>query len=354
MRLLILLRDTSPNGITTYNRILAREAMAQGHEVHVWPASADFAAASGARALRWLPQAHPLFEPLARGWLKRSLQPDLLFVNGYSQARFAHRLRERTGIPWVACMHNGHDAERMAQWRQLYSNASGVVTMCETLRATYARLIGDGTDGQVPPVLGSRLPVEMPALRERSGAAPLTLGYCSRLSGKKGPRCQAWLEAIARLPGRERCRVLVIGGGSHLEALKATAARLGLDAEFSGMVADPAPWLDRIDVITGAGYALLEGLLRGAAAVGLGFGGCVGAVTAATLDEAYALNFGDHCPHELPSDPDTIARALTVAIASLNTAGLAEVHARSRKHSASGPIVSELLEFMSVATQSRG
>ena len=351
MRLLILLRDTSPNGITTYNRILAREAVAQGHEVHVWPASADFAAATGAKALRWLPQAHPMLEPLARGWLLRSLKPDLLFVNGYTQARFAHRLRESSGIPWVACMHNGHGAERMAQWRQLYGNATGVVTMCETLRATYADLIAGGAAGHAPPVLGSRLPVEMPPLRQRSGTVPLTLGYCSRLSGKKGPRCEAWLEAIARLPGRERYRVLVIGGGSHLEALKATADRLGLDAEFSGMVADPAPLLDRIDVITGAGYALLEGLLRGAAAVGLGFGGCVGAITAASLDEAYALNFGDHCPRELPSDPDTIAQALAVAIASLNTADLAEVHARSRQYSASGPIVSELLAFMSAAMQ---
>lgn len=345
MRLLLLLRDTSPNGITTYNRILARELVAQGHEVHVWPARSDFGAG---RALR-LPPAHPLLEPLAGPWLRHRLKPDLLFVNSYTQARFAHRLKARAGIPWLACMHNGHSPERMAQWLQLFGNADGVVTMCETLRATYAQLIADGGGAHQPPVLGSRLPIDMPALRERRADGPITLGYCSRLSGHKGPRCEAWLEAIARLPGRERYRVLVIGGGSHLQALQAKAAALGLNAEFSGMVADPAPLLERIDVITGAGYALMEGLMRGCAAVGLGFGGCIGAITEPTLDVAYALNFGDHCPRAYPGDADSIALALATAIASLQTPGLARLHQRARSFSAPGPVVRELVDFMGAA-----
>lgn len=373
MRLLLLLRDTSPNGITTYNRILARELVAQGHEVHVWPARSDFGAG---RALR-LPPAHPLLAPLARPWLKHGLKPDLLFVNSYTQARFAHQLKASAGIPWLACMHNGHSPERMALWLQLFGNADGVVTMCETLRASYARLIADGGAAHQPPVLGSRLPMEMPVLRERradgsaspspgrsqeglgplggptaypqAGGPSLTLGYCSRLSGHKGPRCEAWLEAIARLPGRERYRVLVIGGGSHLKALQAKAAALGLNAEFSGMVADPAPLLERIDVITGAGYALMEGLMRGCAAVGLGFGGCIGAITEPTLDEAYALNFGDHCPRAYPGDADSIAAALATAIASLQTPGLARLHQRARAFSAPAPVVRELVDFMGAA-----
>ena len=351
MRLLLLLRDSAPNGITTYNRILARHLVTLGHEVHVWRADKAFAAATGAQVHGWLPQAHPLFAPLAQPWLTRGIRPDLLFVNGYTQARFAHRLRAASGIPWVACMHNGHGPARMAEWLALFGNAAGVVTMCGTLQDSYTRLIAGGAAAQQPPVLLSRLPVELPALRVRVGTAPLTLGYCSRLSGQKGPRCETWLRAIARLPDRERYRVLVIGGGRHLKALQATAAELGLDAEFSGMVADPAPLLERIDVITGAGYALLEGLLRGAAAVGLGFGGCIGAVSAGTLDKAYALNFGDHCPRPFPADADTIASALVAAIASLGSADLAQVHARSRAISAPGPIVGELLEFLAQAAR---
>jgi len=345
MRILILLRDTSPNGITTYNRIVARELEAQGHEVYVWPARASF----GAGKALGLPPAHPLLEPLARPWLKRGLKPDLLFVNSYTQARFAHKLMASAGIPWVACMHNGHSPERMQQWLRLFGNAAGVITMCETLRATYAQLIDEGGAAHRPPVLGSRLPITIPALRERRADQPITLGYCSRLSGHKGPRCEAWLEAIARLPERQRYRVLVIGGGSHLKTLQAKAAQLGLNAEFTGMVADALPLLDRIDVITGAGYALMEGLMRGCAAVGLGFGGCIGAITEQTLDEAYALNFGDHCPHSYPGDADSIAAALASAIASLQTPGLARVHARARTYSAPGPIVSELLGFMGAA-----
>ena len=37
MRILILLRNLSPNGITTCNRMLTNELRRQGHEVFVWP-----------------------------------------------------------------------------------------------------------------------------------------------------------------------------------------------------------------------------------------------------------------------------------------------------------------------------
>lgn len=107
----------------------------------------------------------------------------------------------------------------------------------------------------------------------------MTLTYCSRLSGNKGPRCAAWLQAVASLPEAQHFRLQVIGGGSHLATLKKQAQDLGLAVEFTGMVADPGPWLDRTDVMTGAGYALIEGLVRGCAGVGLGFGGCFGAIT---------------------------------------------------------------------------
>ncbi len=347
MRILLLLRDTSPNGITTYNRVLARELQAQGHEVFVWPSDAGF---GSGRPLKWLPSAHPLMEPLLHRWLCR-LKPDAVYAHGYTQARFAHALKARTGIRWFACMHNGHGAQRMAQWRRLFANADGVVTMCETLHHAYEELITAGdAGGERPPVLLSRLPIVLPPLTPRrpAGSAPLTLGYCSRLSSQKGQRCEAWLEGVARLArGPRACRALVIGGGSHLQRIKSRAAKLRLDVEFTGAVADPGPWLERVDVITGAGYALMEGLLRGSAAVGLGFGGCIGAVTPQRLRQAYAYNFGDHCPHPQPSDPDTIAAALQEAIALLGTPALAEVHAHSQKHFEPASIVRELVGFMS-------
>lgn len=312
MRILKLLRDHSTNGITTYHRMLTQALRAQGHEVLLWPSEPG---RLWQDPRSWL--LHPRLEPLVRSAIA-AWKPDVIYVSHYTQARLAHRLRETLGIPWVACMHNGHAPRRMAQWAALFTNVSGVVTMSHTLDRLYQDLVhapNGPAHAPRPAFLLSRLPLALPALRApHDSAQPLTLSYCSRLSGSKGPRCAAWLQAVASLPDAGRLRVQVIGGGSHLATLKKQAQDLGLAVEFTGMVADPGPWLDRTDVLTGAGYALMEGLVRGCAGVGLGFGGCFGAITPARLDEAFAINFGDHCPSPLPATPEAIAQALQQAM----------------------------------------
>ena len=342
MKVLILLRDRSTNGITTYNRILAAELARQGHQVEVWP---------GKQGLISLPWLHPALEPLVR-WRLRRLRPDLIIANHYTQARLAQRLHQTTGTPWFACMHNGHSPERMAQWAALFGSAGGVITMCETLRDAYTRLVGSGR----PSVFLSRLPMEMlplePAQQPRTHKPPLTLAYFARLSSQKGPRCETWLRAIASLPEPARYRVLVIGGGSYLGQLRTSAAALGLDVEFTGMVEDPGPWLARTDVITGAGYALMEGLVQGCAAVGLGFGGCIGAITNANLADAMAVNFGDHCDRPRPDDISTIAQALLMALNTLGTAEAAALRGRMVKIFTVGPVVAELVGFLAQVSAS--
>jgi len=345
MRILILLRDRSLNGISTYNRILTRALSEQGHEVHVWPSDKT---ADARKAFR-LPLLHPWLAPLLR-WRLNDLRPDIVLVNHYTQARLAHRLKETTGTPWVAVMHNGHSAQRMAEWARLFGNAAGVVTLCETLRARYAALVSasvEAVDSKLPPVWLSRLPIDVQPARARAAGAPLTLGYCSRLSGLKGPRCQAWLQAIATLPEREHCKVLVIGGGGHLEPLRRAAANLGLRAEFTGMVEDPGRRLAEVDVIAGAGYSLMEGMVRGCAAVGLGFGGCFGALTEDNLEEAFAVNFGDHCVRPYPSDAAAIASQLRVAIDSLQSASASRLRERIVEHFSPAPIAADLVRFLS-------
>ena len=91
------------------------------------------------------------------------------------------------------------------------------------------------------------------------------------------------------------------------------------------MVHDPAPYLSDSDVLAGAGYALMEGLVRGCAGVGLGFGGCWGVVSRTRLTDALDVNFGDHMPHPLPNDPDVIAQALSQAITLRRSGEAAEV-----------------------------
>jgi glycosyltransferase involved in cell wall biosynthesis len=342
MRILIFLRDRSLNGISTYNRILARALRAQGHEVCVWPSDKEDDSGNAFR----LPVLHPWLEPWVRSRLA-SRRPDVVLVNHYTQARLAHRLKQTIGMPWVAVMHNGHSAERMSAWARLFGNADGVVTMCETLRARYAALVSDAVHAaKPPPVWLSRLPIDTQPARTRAVGAALTLGYCSRLSGLKGPRCEAWLQAIATLPERDRCQVLVIGGGSHLKALRRTASALGLRAEFTGMIDDPGSRLADVDVLTGAGYSLMEGLVRGCAGVALGFGGCFGALTRDNLDEAFGLNFADHCVRPYPSDAVAIAGQLRIAIDSLQSADASRLRQRIVERFAPAPIAADLAAFL--------
>lgn len=332
MRILILLRDLSRNGITTYTRMLSDELRCQGHEVFVWPAYGGFTR----RNWRcWL--LHPTFSELIAQGIAR-LRPDMIYVNHYTQARVAHLVHDRLGIPWFACMHNGHSDARMAEWAQVFTNAQGIVTMCESLRDKYQNLVDTATPpnmgSQKPPVVLSHLPIVSPKLPERpmrQNEERLTLTYCSRLSGQKGPRCEAWLRAIALLPTASQYRIVVLGGGSYLRQLKRVANDLSLVVEFTEMVPDSAPYLNRTDVLTGAGYALIEGLVRGCVGIGLGFGGCFGAITPDRLSAAIAVNFGDHCPRPLPADPAHIAAALQEAIALCGTPFAQETTNRCRR-----------------------
>lgn len=344
MRILKLLRDHSTNGITTYHRMLTQALQAQGHAVALWPGPSG---RWGQDPRTWL--LHPHLEPLVRQAVS-AWQPDIIYVSHYTQARLAHRLRQTLGIPWVACMHNGHAPQRMAQWATLYTNASGIVTMSKTLDQMYQTLVQQTpawpSGAARPAFLLSRLPLQAGALRPPYQAGqPLVLSYCSRLSGQKGPRCGAWLQAVASLPDASALQLQVIGGGSHLAALKKQAQDLGLAVQFTGMVANPGPFLERTDVLTGAGYALMEGLVRGCAGVGLGFGGCFGAITPARLDEAFAVNFGDHCPYQLPDSPESIAQALRLAIEQHQQGHSAVVAQRCRTQFDPANIAAELAAF---------
>ncbi|MGB4060050.1 MAG: glycosyltransferase [Burkholderiaceae bacterium] len=340
MRVLILLRDAAPNGITTYNRVLARALREEGHDVLVWP-DLDTSPSFWAGALQglWL---RPAFERLLRPVVER-FAPDVVYVSHFTQACLAQRLQNTLGVPWVACMHNGHSPARMAQWAQLVRHARGLVTMCETLHVVYAPMV---QAAPCIPQLLSRLPLAVPTapLATRASARRV-LTYCARLSSQKGPRCEAWLRAIASQPDLRACDIRVIGGGRYLARLRQVAAELGLEVDFVGMVSDPTPYLDRTHVIAGAGYALMEGLVRGGVGIGLGFGGCWGVVTPQRWDEALAVNFGDHCPYPLPDDPDTIAQALSEALAMVGSADAVAVTARCRAVFDPAPIARDLVDF---------
>ena len=329
LHVLLLLRSLERNGITTYNLTLANALRAAGHRVTVWPQDPVWA---GVSLPGWL--LHPAMARLLASRVN-ALEPDLLYVSHYTQAQLAAEVSSRTGIPWFACMHNGHSPKRMDEWKNLFATTAGVVTLCRTMHEVYTPLAQAAQP--VCPMHVGVLPLDMPQhiakapLFGRAGSdAPLRLAYCARLSGQKGPRCEAWLRAVALLSVEQGVQVRVIGGGSDLERLRKLAGDLQLQVEFTGLVPDTAPWLSDVDVLAGAGYALVEGLVRGCAGVGIGFGGCWGAVTPDRLDEAVAVNFGDHCPYPLPESPEAIRDALLQAISACHSGGAEEVTQRCR------------------------
>lgn len=69
-------------------------------------------------------------------------------------------------------------------------------------------------------MLLSRLPITAPDLPDRPSPAPTPLTLTRRLAPQwpEGPRCEAWLHAIALLPEAAHYRVMVVGGGSYLPA----------------------------------------------------------------------------------------------------------------------------------------
>lgn len=302
MKILIILRDTSLNGITTYNRVLANTLTRSGHQVAVWP------------PLGWPSWAsrlfgvflHRFFEPLLRPWVA-AFAPDILFVSHYSQAKLANRLHRTLGCAWFACMHNGRSPKRMAQWQQQLQNASGVVTLCQSMYHLYSPWVVLSPTHRLP-LHENRLLLPAPAHSPQPRpAAPIVLTYCARLSGQKGPRCADWLQAIKNLPQASTYSIRVIGGGRYLPKLRQLAKDLQLNVTFYGLVDNPAPLLATSHVITGAGYALIEGIISGCVGVGLGFGGCFGVINLERTQQALNNNFGDHSPtpfpHPIPPPP---------------------------------------------------
>ena len=345
LRVLVLMRNYARNGVTTYANTVSAELAQQGHTVLQWPPSDGWRSGG---AFGW-PFLHPLAAPCLAPLL-RAARPDVMLVHHYTQARLATELQRRTGVPWVAVMHNGHGERRMGQWQALLQGAAGVVTMCAAMHRVYDSLLA-ATDrpasaAALPRVLCSRLPLR-PAALERRASAGVRLAYCSRLSGAKGPRCETWLRAVAADPLLRQAQLRVIGGGSHLARLRRLAAVLGLGVEFTGSVAQPAAQLTDVDVLTGAGYALIEGLAVGCVGVGLGFGGCTGVVDAQHFDAACAVNFGDLSPDPLPTDAASIAQALHAGLRMhADRQARDRLRQRALQHFAPGPIVEELARYL--------
>jgi hypothetical protein len=142
-------------------------------------------------------------------------------------------------------------------------------------------------------VLGAR-PAETPEQAPRTA-------FIGRFNGPKGERAAALFEHVFPPLLREHAtlRVALIGGElDHLPAagkvaLGALQAEFGERLEVVGFTDDVPGWLEKTDLVIGAGRVAIEALGAGRAVLALGEACYAGRVTEASYATAAASNFGD-------------------------------------------------------------
>jgi glycosyltransferase involved in cell wall biosynthesis len=138
----------------------------------------------------------------------------------------------------------GGAVHRFLLWseRQTYRGADHVIATNETYRR-FAIQRGGVNGDRVTVVRSSPDPARMfpvdpdPALK---GGRPFLISYLGTMGPQDGVDLflEAARQVLDRMPGQ--VRFVAIGGGNQLEALRATATRLGLagDVEFTGRIPD--------------------------------------------------------------------------------------------------------------------
>jgi peptidoglycan/xylan/chitin deacetylase (PgdA/CDA1 family)/glycosyltransferase involved in cell wall biosynthesis len=127
------------------------------------------------------------------------------------------------------------------------------------------------------------------------------LAFIGRFNGRKGEQAAALLENVFPSLLREHAalRVALIGGElDHLPAAGKAAlgtlqAEFGARVEVVGFTDDVPGWLEKTDLIIGAGRVAIEALGAGRAVLALGEACYAGRVTEATYAASAASNFGD-------------------------------------------------------------
>ena len=182
--------------------------------------------------------------------------------------------------------------------------------------------------------------------RERLGVdeRDVVVGSLVRLAGDKG--LTVLLRAFALLSSYPPARLVLVGDGPLREALGTFAGELDVGDRviFAGHQADPAPWLDAMDVFVlpvpagSMSIALLEAMMRGLPPV-ITFGGPEEAVIPGETGLAPA-----------PNDPAALADALSALVwdASLRRRLGAAAEAHVRRHFSVARVADDLTAVYAV------
>jgi glycosyltransferase involved in cell wall biosynthesis len=230
------------------------------------------------------PQTWRAILPLRR-YLRRA-RPDIL-VSSLDHNNIAAILavalaRVRTRA--IICQHNALSAERALGWRYravpwlyrlLQPLAHGIVAVSIGVADDLSAIAGIPRR-RVTPIYN---PVVGPAVFEPRADAPChpwlertscpVFLFAGRLSAQKDPALV--LHALALLRRRCPARLIMLGEGPLLAALRARAEFLGVsdDVDFVGFQTDPLPWIRGADVLVscsryeGLGNIIIEALACG-------------------------------------------------------------------------------------------
>lgn len=316
MRLLLVKRDASVAGDTTYLLMLAQGLVERGHEVIL--ASGPGKLAKRFRQLgvrRWLMPPHPLGMPL----LKRRAAGagvDAVVTTGRGGLRWtAYEVANQLRVPCIATL---QDHIEQGQPIDEYDHADAVV-------AVERPIVDRAIELGVPRDKLALWP--RPVFERELGPAP-TVGFpvlwMNRMSGSKAWSAKTLLEALPaihdRAPG---LRFTLVGGGSKAFGVRRQASavnrRLGLRvAEVRPFTLDPLGAMAQASLVVGGGYTCLEAIFNGRPAIAAGFG-YLGPMTADRIQEGYDRHFGDRkCPR---CGPDELADAVCTAHESLTEQG---------------------------------
>lgn len=212
---------------------------------------------------------------------------DVVHAHGYKGTVLAALACRGTGLPVVKTEHGAVEPYR--GWKRLkmavYDRLDRAVTrrwvhdvayITDDLRRRKGVTGRSGAAEVIPNGLPLFSAVKPAVPRQRE---TFTLGMVGRLSPIKGHG--VLLEALEKIPDRAGLRVLVLGDGPLLPALRADAAQRGLaeTIEFLGFQKDPHRWMAALDALVmpsfheGLPYTLLEAMHLGVPVIASRVGG---------------------------------------------------------------------------------
>jgi peptidoglycan/xylan/chitin deacetylase (PgdA/CDA1 family)/glycosyltransferase involved in cell wall biosynthesis len=301
MRILHVLSANFFAGSVAYALALAEAHRREGHQV--WLAS-DAASLPTAATVVQLPISQRKYKQRwhniqALRQLVRTHEIDVVHAHSRAASWVSYFALRGLKVPLVSTVHGRQHLHTSTSLFDVYGDK--VIAICENLAvhlreevkmgATKIVVVPNGI-GFLPEMGVGTLPVVDESLR---------MAFIGRFNGPKGERAASLFEHVFPALLREflHLRVALIGGElDHLPATGKTALA-ALQTEFSERVevigfSDDVPgWLQKTDLVIGAGRVAIEALGAGRAVLALGEACYAGYVSEETYVATAASNFGD-------------------------------------------------------------